>query len=46
MIDVPQFYQTNVGPVVRFFPILAIPILWFGLVRAGFSPKARTRGLS
>jgi hypothetical protein len=45
MIDVPQFYQTNVGPVVRFFPILAILILWFGLVRAGFSPKARTTGL-
>jgi hypothetical protein len=45
MIAVLQFYQTYIGPVVRFFPILAILILWFGLVRAGFSPKARTTGL-
>src|SRR5215467_6185572 len=45
MIGVLQFYQTNIAPVVRFFPVLAILILWFGLVRAGFSPKARARGL-
>jgi hypothetical protein len=45
MINVLQFYQANVAPLVRFFPILAILILWFGLVRAGFSPKARTTGL-
>jgi hypothetical protein len=45
MIDVLQFYQTNVGPVARFFPILPILILWIGLVRAGFSPKARMTGL-
>jgi hypothetical protein len=24
MIEVLQFYQTNIAPVVRFFPILAI----------------------
>jgi hypothetical protein len=44
MLDVLQFYQTNIAPLVRFFPILAILILWFGLMRAGFSPKARTTG--
>jgi hypothetical protein len=45
MIEVLQFYQTNIAPVVRFFPIVAILILWIGLVRAGFSPRARTTGL-
>jgi hypothetical protein len=45
MIEVLQLYQTNVAPLVRFFPVLALAILWFGLVRAGFSPKARTTGL-
>ena len=45
MIEVLRFYQANIAPVVRFFPVLAIAILWLGLVRAGFSPKARTTGL-
>jgi hypothetical protein len=46
MIGVLQFYQTYISPVMRFVPpVLAILILWIGLVRAGFSPKARTTGL-
>lgn len=45
MLEFLQFYQTNVAPVVRFFPILALLILWFALVRAGFSPKARMTGV-
>ena len=45
MINVLQFYQANIAPVVRFWPVLPILILWFGLVRAGFTPKARATGL-
>jgi hypothetical protein len=45
MLDVLQFYQTNIAPVVRLFPLVAILILWIGLVRTGFSPKARMTGL-
>jgi len=45
MIAVLQFYQTNLAPVVRFFPVVPLAILWFGLVRAGFAPKARVTGL-
>jgi hypothetical protein len=45
MIEVLQFYQTNIAPAVRFFPIVAILILWIGLARAGFSPRSRTTGL-
>jgi hypothetical protein len=46
MIDVLQFYQANLSPIVRFAPpVLAILVLWIGLMRAGPAPKARTTGL-
>jgi hypothetical protein len=45
MIPVLQFYQAYLGPLVRFFPVVAVLILWFGLLRAGFSPKARMTGI-
>jgi hypothetical protein len=46
MIGVLQFYQIYISPVMRFVPpVVGILILWIGLVRAGFSSKARTTGL-
>jgi len=46
MIGFLHFYQTHISPVARFAPpVIAILILWIGLVRAGLSPKARTTGL-
>jgi hypothetical protein len=46
MMGFLQLYQTTISPVVRFaIPILAILFLWFGLARAGVTPKTRTSGL-
>jgi hypothetical protein len=46
MIDVLQFYQTSISPLLRYaILLLAILILWIGLRRAGLATKARTTGL-